>query len=157
MRTTAVRTASLFAAGAAVLLLGACGGGDDPVASAADGGAAGTVEEGTPEDGPLPADADVCARYAADGQAFLDAYDAYGSGATADPGDLHASLETLAADVDSAPVGEVSPDVLTAVQETSAAAAEAVPALEGGEGVEEVDATIGGLESLTAACAALGL
>jgi hypothetical protein len=125
MRTTAVRTTSLLAAGAAVLLLGACSGGDDPVASAADAGAAGTVEEGTPEDGPLPADPDVCALYAAD--------------------------------VDSAPVGEVSPDVLAAAQETSAAAAEAVPALEGGEGVEEVDATIGALESLTDAGAALGL
>lgn len=54
-------------------------------------------------------------------------------------------------------MGEVSPDVLAAAQETSAAAAEAVPALEGGEGVEEVDATIGALESLTDAGAALGL
>ncbi len=163
MRTAARTSTTLIALAAAGLVLGACGSDDEPtvadvqdaVAAAGDGdlaGAAGTVEEGA-----RPGDADACALYAADGQAVVDAYDHYGSGATDDPSDFYAALETLAADIDAVAADEVSDVVLATAQEISASAAAAVPALEGGEGVEEVDATIGGLETLADTCAELGL
>ena len=162
MRTVARTGTTLLALGAATLLLGACGS-DDPepdvaavqaaVDEAADGsvgGAAGTVEEGA-----NPGDADVCARYAADGQAFVDAYDYLGSGATDDFSELVAAADALAADIDTA--DDVSDAVLGTAEEISASAAEVGPALESGAGVEEIDATIGGLDTLASTCAELGV
>ncbi len=161
MRTVARTGTTLLALGAATLLLGACGG-DDPAPGAGDvqdavAAAGGGAGAGTADDGPRPGDADACALYAADGQAFLDAYDYYGSGATSDPSDFYASLTTLAADVDAVPADEVSEAVLATAQEISASAEAAVPALEGGAGVDEVDATIGGLETLADTCSQLGV
>ena len=164
MRTTARTATTLIALGAASLLLGACGGDEPDVAAlqdavqdvaseAADGGDA----AGTAEDGAQPGDADVCALYAADGQAFVDAYDYYGSGASDDPSELHAAAEALAADIDAVPADQVSSTVLATAEEISASAAGVVPALEAGEGVEEIDATISGLETLADTCAELGL
>lgn len=161
MRTTARTGTALLALGAAALVLTACGGDDEPsaadvadvVAAAGADRAAGTVEEGSA----APGDADVCALYAADGQAFVDAYDYVGSGATDDLSELTAAAETLAADVDAVPADEVSETVLATAQEISTAAAEVGPALAAGEGVEEIDATIGGLETLADTCTELGL
>ena len=160
MRTVARTGTTLLALGAATLLLGACGSDPDPsddvrdvVAAAGDAGVAGTVEQGAAGSG----DADVCALYAGDGEVLRSAYDDYGSGATDDPSALHDSLETLAADIDAVPADEVSDLVLAAAQEISAAAAAAVPALQDGAGVEEIDATVSGLETLADTCAELGL
>ncbi|SEP21550.1 hypothetical protein [Trujillonella endophytica] len=162
MRTVARTGTTLLALSAAVLFLGACGENDEPAASGAPGvvaeggsgdGAAGTVEEGTTG----PGDAAACGLYAADGETFRLAYDEYGSGSTDDPSTLVDSLDALAADIDAVPADEVSSPVLATATEISAAAAAAVPALEGGGGVEEIDATLAGLETLADTCAELGI
>ncbi|MGY1740321.1 MULTISPECIES: hypothetical protein [unclassified Blastococcus] len=163
MRTVARTGTALLALGAAALVLTACGDDEPSAADVADvvaaagedggAGAAGTAEEGSA----APGDADLCALYAADGQAFVDAYDYVGSGATDDVSELVAAADALAADIDAVPADEVSDALLGTAEEISASAAEVGPALEAGEGVEEIDATIGGLETLADTCAELGL
>ncbi|MGY1745173.1 hypothetical protein [Blastococcus sp. SYSU D00695] len=156
MRTTARTATTLIALSATALLLGACGD-DEPTTGGAggeavDAGAAGTVEE----DSASPGDADACALYLADGATLSSAYDEYGSGATSDPSGLLDALTALAGDIDAVDRDGVSEIVLGTAEEISQAAGEAGPALEGGAGVEELDATLSGLQTLADTCAEIG-
>jgi hypothetical protein len=147
----------LFPAVAAALSLTACYGGTTEAAPAAAAPAEDdAVAVVDPTTGPLPGDPEACDRYATDGQTFQDAYDAYDGGATEDPSQLYAALTALAGDVHALDENHVTPAVYASAQDVSSAAGEAVPALQGGDGIEQVDAVSGGLEILADVCAAVG-